>query len=227
MKEGDSTVLDNSMILFASALSDGNSHNPHKLPLVLAAAAAAASRRPAPAVHGRHSAGEPVRVDAGCVRRAGGALRRQHRAAAGRAGISVRRLLCLAIAALASGCGRARRGRHRHLAGKHYRPAAATRCRTLPFSSFRKARAHREGLSRLRQHADTQRHHRRGQDRVQVVAREQDGNEINESVLRFTGMMKDGEIEITREREELRNAGNSGASFSRAGKTTFTIKRLP
>ena len=35
MKEGDSTVLDNSMILFASALSDGNSHNPHNLPLVL------------------------------------------------------------------------------------------------------------------------------------------------------------------------------------------------
>lgn len=36
MKEGDSTVLDNSMILFASALSDGNKHDPHKLPLVLA-----------------------------------------------------------------------------------------------------------------------------------------------------------------------------------------------
>jgi hypothetical protein len=36
MKEGDSTVLDNSMVLFASALSDGNSHNPHDLPLVLA-----------------------------------------------------------------------------------------------------------------------------------------------------------------------------------------------
>jgi hypothetical protein len=36
MREGDSTVLDNSMVLFASALSDGNSHNPHKLPLVLA-----------------------------------------------------------------------------------------------------------------------------------------------------------------------------------------------
>ncbi|MFN0101142.1 MAG: DUF1552 domain-containing protein [Bryobacteraceae bacterium] len=35
MKEGESTVLDNSMILFASALSDGNSHNPHKLPLLL------------------------------------------------------------------------------------------------------------------------------------------------------------------------------------------------
>jgi hypothetical protein len=35
MKEGDSTVLDNSMILFGSALSDGDSHNPHKLPLIL------------------------------------------------------------------------------------------------------------------------------------------------------------------------------------------------
>jgi hypothetical protein len=36
MKEGEGSVLDNSMILFASALSDGNSHNPHKLPLVVA-----------------------------------------------------------------------------------------------------------------------------------------------------------------------------------------------
>jgi hypothetical protein len=35
MKEGESNVLDNSMILFASALSDGNSHDPHKLPLLL------------------------------------------------------------------------------------------------------------------------------------------------------------------------------------------------
>ena len=35
MKEGEGTVLDNSMVLFASALSDGNSHNPHRLPVVL------------------------------------------------------------------------------------------------------------------------------------------------------------------------------------------------
>ena len=35
MREGESTVLDNSMVVFASALSDGNSHNPHKLPIVL------------------------------------------------------------------------------------------------------------------------------------------------------------------------------------------------
>ncbi len=35
MKEGESTVLDNSMVMFASALSDGNSHNPHNLPIIL------------------------------------------------------------------------------------------------------------------------------------------------------------------------------------------------
>jgi len=35
MKEGDSNVLENSMILFGSALSDGDKHDPHKLPLVL------------------------------------------------------------------------------------------------------------------------------------------------------------------------------------------------
>ena len=36
MKEGEQSVLDNSMVLFASALSDGNKHDPHRLPLVLA-----------------------------------------------------------------------------------------------------------------------------------------------------------------------------------------------
>ncbi len=36
MPEGESNVLDNSMLLFTSALSDGNSHNWHKLPIVLA-----------------------------------------------------------------------------------------------------------------------------------------------------------------------------------------------
>jgi len=39
MKEGESNVLDNSMILFGSALSDGDSHSPHKLPIVLAGGA--------------------------------------------------------------------------------------------------------------------------------------------------------------------------------------------
>ncbi len=39
MKEGERSVLDNSMVLFGSALSDGNQHNPHRLPLVLAGGA--------------------------------------------------------------------------------------------------------------------------------------------------------------------------------------------
>lgn len=36
IKEGDGTLLDNSMVLFGSGMSDGNSHNPRNLPLVLA-----------------------------------------------------------------------------------------------------------------------------------------------------------------------------------------------
>jgi hypothetical protein len=66
-------------------------------------------------------------------------------------------------------------------------------------------------------------------DRIafQVLAREQAGNEINQSVFRFTGTLKDGEIEITREREEVRAAGNSGAAFARPGSQTFRLKRLP
>jgi hypothetical protein len=35
MKEGEGTVLDNSMILFGAGLRDGNSHSPHNVPLVL------------------------------------------------------------------------------------------------------------------------------------------------------------------------------------------------
>lgn len=36
MKEGERSVLDNSMVLFTSALSDGDSHDMHNLPIVLA-----------------------------------------------------------------------------------------------------------------------------------------------------------------------------------------------
>lgn len=36
IKEGDATLLDNSMLLCGSVIRDGNSHNPHNLPLVLA-----------------------------------------------------------------------------------------------------------------------------------------------------------------------------------------------
>ena len=36
MKEGESTVLDNSMILFGAGIRDGNKHDPHNLPVLLA-----------------------------------------------------------------------------------------------------------------------------------------------------------------------------------------------
>ncbi|MCC6537496.1 MAG: DUF1552 domain-containing protein, partial [Bryobacterales bacterium] len=36
MPEGEGTVLDNSMILFGSGFRDGNKHDPHNLPMVLA-----------------------------------------------------------------------------------------------------------------------------------------------------------------------------------------------
>jgi hypothetical protein len=39
IKEGEGTALDNSMVLFASALSNGSAHNPHKLPIVVAGSA--------------------------------------------------------------------------------------------------------------------------------------------------------------------------------------------
>ncbi len=36
IKEGNGNLLDNSMVLFGSGFRDGNSHNPHNLPIVLA-----------------------------------------------------------------------------------------------------------------------------------------------------------------------------------------------
>ena len=49
--EGDSNVLDNSAILFGSALRDGNKHSPHDLPLLLAGSAG-----------GRLNSGQHVRM---------------------------------------------------------------------------------------------------------------------------------------------------------------------
>jgi hypothetical protein len=62
----------------------------------------------------------------------------------------------------------------------------------------------------------------------EIVAREQNGNEISESVFKFTGTMKDGEIELTRERLEMRNSVNAAAAFVRQSTPlTFKVKRLP
>jgi hypothetical protein len=60
-----------------------------------------------------------------------------------------------------------------------------------------------------------------------VMAEEQAGNQINETRLRFTGTLKDGELELTRERESSRNAGNGGEVQSRTNaKQAIRLKRL-
>ena len=35
-REGEGTLLDNSMLLFGAGMHDGNAHNPHNLPIVVA-----------------------------------------------------------------------------------------------------------------------------------------------------------------------------------------------
>ncbi len=61
-----------------------------------------------------------------------------------------------------------------------------------------------------------------------VIAPEQAGNQINQARLRFKGSIKDGEIELTREREGATNAGNGGVvQFKGNAKQTFRLKRLP
>ncbi len=60
-----------------------------------------------------------------------------------------------------------------------------------------------------------------------VVAPEQAGNQINDTRLRFTGRLIDGQIELTRERESSTNAGNRGGAPSRFNaRQTFRLKRL-
>ena len=82
-KEGESSVLDNSIVVFASALSDGNSHNPHHLPIVVAGKAGGRiNYRPEYRFSGRHAGVESLDDDPECVRYAGGTVRRQHGRAA-------------------------------------------------------------------------------------------------------------------------------------------------
>jgi hypothetical protein len=44
LDEGGSSLLDNSMLLFGGSIKDGNNHNHHNLPLVLAGKAGGALR---------------------------------------------------------------------------------------------------------------------------------------------------------------------------------------
>jgi hypothetical protein len=61
-----------------------------------------------------------------------------------------------------------------------------------------------------------------------VNTQEQTGNQINETRIRFTGRLKDGEMELFREREASTNAGNGGAVQVKGNaKQTCRLKRLP
>ena len=63
-----------------------------------------------------------------------------------------------------------------------------------------------------------------------VLAQEQAGNQINETRLRYTGLLKDGVMELLRERESSKNAGNGGGTQTRNSpqtqKQTLKLKRL-
>ena len=84
IREGEGTLLDHSMVLFGSALRDGNGHDPHDLPTVLAGRAGGTL---APGRHLIYGKDTPLcnlyvsMLDR--IGRAGPAVRRQHRPARG------------------------------------------------------------------------------------------------------------------------------------------------
>lgn len=55
IREGDATLLDNSMLLFGSCMRDGNQHNPRNLPLVLAGKAGGTIKGGRHLVHKKNS----------------------------------------------------------------------------------------------------------------------------------------------------------------------------
>lgn len=61
-----------------------------------------------------------------------------------------------------------------------------------------------------------------------VNTQEQTGNQINQTRIRFTGRVKDGEMELIREREASTNAGNGGSvQVQPNSKQSCHLKRLP
>ena len=60
-----------------------------------------------------------------------------------------------------------------------------------------------------------------------VLASEQAGNHINDTRIRYAGAIRNGEIELSRERVTSTNAGNGGlVALKSENKTTFKLKRL-
>ncbi len=60
-----------------------------------------------------------------------------------------------------------------------------------------------------------------------VITPEQAGNEINDTKVRFTGRLVNGELELTRERESSTRAGAKSGAFVRPGSGQMVrLKRL-
>ncbi len=60
-----------------------------------------------------------------------------------------------------------------------------------------------------------------------VAVQEQNGNQINDTRLRFAGTLRDGVLELARDRESSTIAGNSGGVFQRSSaKQLVKLKRL-
>ncbi len=79
MPDGDGSMLDRSLILYGSNMSNSHAHDHFPLPLaVIGGGCGTAARGPASALPRPHTAVERVADDAASVRRAGGVDRRQH-----------------------------------------------------------------------------------------------------------------------------------------------------
>ena len=91
MREGDGSLLDHSLVLYGSDMSNGNHHNQHNLPLVLAGGAA--GRRTSCAVSDGYADDQSAGHDAGKGRRAHGQAGRQHGPAAISLGCLIRDIL--------------------------------------------------------------------------------------------------------------------------------------
>ena len=60
-----------------------------------------------------------------------------------------------------------------------------------------------------------------------VAVQEQNGNQINDTRLRYTGTLRDGVLELAKDRESSTIAGNSGGVFQKSGtKQLLKLKRL-
>ena len=79
MPDGDGSMLDHSILLYGSNMSNSNAHDEFPLPtLVVGGGCGQAQGRPAPEVSGPDAAGEPAADAARSRRRAGGEGRQQH-----------------------------------------------------------------------------------------------------------------------------------------------------